>query len=66
LEDTNELLEQVAAKTGFGSADRMRRAFLRNLGVNPSNYRERFHPDSAVAPAALQFTLHGNNRGARS
>jgi transcriptional regulator GlxA family with amidase domain len=32
----------VAARCGFGSAETMRRAFLRILGVGPSQYRERF------------------------
>lgn len=32
----------VAARTGFGSEETLRRAFLRVLGVAPSDYRERF------------------------
>jgi transcriptional regulator GlxA family with amidase domain len=35
-------LEAVAHACGFGSAEVMRRAFHRRLGVAPSTYRERF------------------------
>ena len=35
-------LEAVAAEAGFGSAEVMRRAFVRLLGTTPSDYRARF------------------------
>lgn len=35
-------VEAVAARCGFGSAETMRRAFLRVLGVGPAEYRARF------------------------
>ncbi len=35
-------IEAVADKSGFSDPERMRRAFIRQLGVNPQNYRERF------------------------
>src|SRR5690606_1405826 len=35
-------LDAVSAASGFGAAERMRRAFLRHLGVTPGRYRERF------------------------
>jgi transcriptional regulator GlxA family with amidase domain len=35
-------LEAVAAQAGFGSAEIMRRVFLRLLGTTPSDYRARF------------------------
>jgi transcriptional regulator GlxA family with amidase domain len=35
-------IEVVADKSGFGDQERMRRAFIRQLGVNPQSYRERF------------------------
>jgi transcriptional regulator GlxA family with amidase domain len=35
-------LKEAAAQCGFGSADSMRRSFLRVLGVTPGEYRERF------------------------
>jgi transcriptional regulator GlxA family with amidase domain len=33
---------EVARRAGFGDDERMRRAFLRHLGVSPSEYRRRF------------------------
>jgi transcriptional regulator GlxA family with amidase domain len=42
LEQTNLLLEAVAAETGFGSAERMQRSFQRLLNVSPQDYRARF------------------------
>jgi transcriptional regulator GlxA family with amidase domain len=42
LERTTSPVETVAAATGFGSPETMRRAFLRVLGVGPSDYRSRF------------------------
>ena len=42
LEETERNVEDVAARCGFGSAETMRRAFLRRVKVSPSAYRERF------------------------
>jgi transcriptional regulator GlxA family with amidase domain len=39
LERTTSGLKQVAAATGFGSEDVMRRAFVRVLGITPSRYQ---------------------------
>jgi transcriptional regulator GlxA family with amidase domain len=36
------VIELVADTSGFGDQERMRRAFIRHLGVNPQSYRERF------------------------
>jgi transcriptional regulator GlxA family with amidase domain len=33
---------EVAQRAGFGDDERMRRAFIRHLGVSPSEYRSRF------------------------
>jgi transcriptional regulator GlxA family with amidase domain len=33
---------EVAERAGFGDDERMRRAFMRHLGVSPSEYRNRF------------------------
>jgi transcriptional regulator GlxA family with amidase domain len=33
---------EVAQRAGFGDDERMRRAFIRHLGVSPSEYRNRF------------------------
>jgi transcriptional regulator GlxA family with amidase domain len=40
LERTDRGLKQVATQNGFGSADVMRRAFVRLLGITPRRYRE--------------------------
>jgi transcriptional regulator GlxA family with amidase domain len=42
LETTISPVETIATACGFGSAETMRRAFLRVLGVGPSAYRARF------------------------
>ena len=42
LEDTDEGVEAVAARAGFGTAETMRRTFLRTLRTSPTEYRSRF------------------------
>src|SRR5580692_9714351 len=42
LEDTDKPLQRVASSSGFVNPDTMRRAFLRRIGISPSEYRERF------------------------
>jgi transcriptional regulator GlxA family with amidase domain len=42
LEDTGDGIEQVARSCGYGTAEAMRRAFIRALGVSPAGYRHRF------------------------
>jgi transcriptional regulator GlxA family with amidase domain len=42
LESTGLTVTAAAARAGFGSAETMRRAFLRRLGVAPDHYRRRF------------------------
>lgn len=42
LETTHLPLDHIAADCGLGSADTMRRIFLRNLKVTPSEYRRTF------------------------
>jgi transcriptional regulator GlxA family with amidase domain len=51
LEDTEEPIAAVAAACGFGTAETMRRAFLRALSVSPAEYRRRF-----TAPASTTLT----------
>lgn len=52
LEQSGEPVEQVAAGAGFSSAEIMRRAFLRNLGVSPNHYRTRFRSSGKLAETA--------------
>lgn len=42
LEESDEGVESIAAGCGFGTAETMRRAFLRALHVPPAEYRRRF------------------------
>src|SRR5262249_18322992 len=42
LEAGRTPVETVAGAAGFGSAETMRRAFVRVLGVGPAEYRARF------------------------
>jgi transcriptional regulator GlxA family with amidase domain len=55
LEQSERRVEQIAGDVGFGSCDRMRRAFLRNLGTSPAAYRQHCRPAGAEAgvPARL-------------
>jgi len=43
LEATSLPVEQVAARSGFGTPDTFRRAFARRLGVSPARYRDHFN-----------------------
>ncbi|SFN78755.1 Transcriptional regulator GlxA family, contains an amidase domain and an AraC-type DNA-binding HTH domain [Bradyrhizobium sp. Rc3b] len=56
LEDSTKSLQQVAIRCGFGNADGMRRAFTRNLGIGPGEYRLRFRSAWAgTTPAAPSY-----------
>ncbi len=55
LGTTDEPIERAAVIAGFGDPERMRRAFIRNLGINPQDYRARFGPPAAqTMPAVTQ------------
>jgi transcriptional regulator GlxA family with amidase domain len=43
LEQSDILMETIAASCGFGTPERMRRSFQRLLHVSPQDYRARFH-----------------------
>ncbi len=43
LEESDDGVERIAADCGFGSAETLRRAFVRRLRVTPADYRLRFH-----------------------
>ena len=43
LEDGAPSIEAVAQSAGFASAEVLRRAFHRRIGVSPADYRARFH-----------------------
>jgi transcriptional regulator GlxA family with amidase domain len=46
LEETARPVAEIASGCGFGTAETMRRTFLRALKVTPSDYRDRFRLDS--------------------
>jgi transcriptional regulator GlxA family with amidase domain len=51
LEETSLPMKEVTARTGFGDASTMWRAFTQRLGVTPAAYRQRF--TAAPARAAV-------------
>ncbi len=42
LEESDQSVEAVALTAGFGSTETMRRVFVSNLAVSPTDYRRRF------------------------
>ena len=42
LEETDDTVTAIAARCGFGTAETMRRNFVRRLGVSPDHYRRTF------------------------
>ncbi|MCF6386501.1 GlxA family transcriptional regulator [Mycobacterium sp. MBM] len=42
LEETDDTVTAIAARCGFGSAETMRRNFVRRVGVSPDHYRRTF------------------------
>ncbi len=43
LSETRLPVKRISQRCGFGSAERMRRSFLRLLAVTPQDYRDRFN-----------------------
>jgi transcriptional regulator GlxA family with amidase domain len=65
LESGDEGLATIAKRTGFGSVETMRRAFLRDVGTSPGAYRERFRttginttPDTPGRPDRWPAAAH--------
>lgn len=52
LEETDLPVEQVAARTGFGTTVSLRQHFQTALGVSPSAYRSTFRGRSTAEPRA--------------
>lgn len=42
LEETDDTVVAIAARCGFGTAETMRRNFIRRLGISPDQYRKAF------------------------
>lgn len=51
LEESRASVEEIATGVGFGTGETMRRAFIRQIGVGPAAYRERF-AESAISISA--------------
>jgi transcriptional regulator GlxA family with amidase domain len=49
LEETSLPLKAIAQRSGLGSVSATRRVFLRELGVSPLDYRDKFHAEAAGA-----------------
>jgi transcriptional regulator GlxA family with amidase domain len=49
LEESDDGVDTIAAACGFGTAETMRRTFLRALHVAPTDYRRRFRAPAPVA-----------------
>lgn len=47
LEDTDRAVADIAAACGLGTAETMRRSFLRTLGCGPTEFRRRFRSGAA-------------------
>lgn len=43
LEDSQIPIQSIAYQCGFTNVDLMRRAFIRRMGINPTDYRQRFY-----------------------
>jgi transcriptional regulator GlxA family with amidase domain len=56
LEQTLLSMETIAKRSGFGSAENLRRSFQRNLKVSPQDYRQRFRAPGPGARAEASTT----------
>lgn len=49
LEATDETMDTIAWRTGFGTAGALRHQFVQALGISPNAYRRTFRGPQAVA-----------------
>lgn len=56
LEASDDGLDVIGRKVGFDSKETMRRAFVKELGVAPGSYRERFRTTGAAQQYSLRAT----------
>ena len=47
IEESTLQIKVIAAECGFGDIERMRRAFQRDYGISPDDYRRRFATPSS-------------------
>jgi transcriptional regulator GlxA family with amidase domain len=62
LENGTEPIAAVAAACGFGTAETMRRVFLRTLEVGPAEYRRRFQAGGVRSADAVQRRPRGRHQ----
>ena len=61
LESTTDTADTIARQCGFGTAETMRRAFLRCVGVPPQDYRHRFGRPTGPIPSPHRHQHQGTN-----
>jgi transcriptional regulator GlxA family with amidase domain len=54
LEESNDPVELLAERSGFSDPERMRRAFMRQIGVGPRCYRARFRTSLSPSMEVMQ------------
>ncbi len=54
FEEAQLSVQIVAARCGFETLDKLRRAFVRRLGVTPHDYRQRFRIANSALPKAAE------------
>lgn len=59
LLDAGHSVTDTALRSGFGSAETLRRAFVQRLGVSPRAYQQRFR--SAIRKSAIRKSATGNS-----
>lgn len=62
LEETGEPVQAIARACGFGTAETMRRCFMRALQVGPAEYRRRFHSPAATPSPPTRTPSRGTGR----
>ncbi|MGB7799141.1 MAG: hypothetical protein WA731_15740 [Pseudonocardiaceae bacterium] len=50
LEEDDLTIEEIARRTGFGTADLLRHHFLQQVGTTPTGYRRTFSHQDRAAP----------------
>jgi len=63
IEETGLPLKSIAAATGLGAAQTLRRVFLRRLGVSPDEYRDRFSRQAGLATTDRTAAVPPSPRG---
>jgi transcriptional regulator GlxA family with amidase domain len=63
LEESDEGLDAICRRSGLGTTESMRRAFLRLVGTSPKSYRQRFNPSPSRDEA---FQAGASRRAARA